>query len=320
MGKSKKHDKKTEHHHHHHHDHDDHHHGHHKKKRRRSGGGFYYILAAFLAVVAIIICTNIFFEVEYIEIEGLTKYAPQLIIDNCGIYSEDKLFRVDGKEVEERLTEQFAYIDNVNVKRKIPSTIVLEIEQCEPSAYFRGVDGYTLIHREGRTLETGVGKPPAGVIEIDGLGEMPDEKDESYAEYSEKLSAFNNIIDSMNENGITGVNFVDLTDVYDITVMYRSRVAIYISTEVQIDYKMEMVKKVLEDAVGSTGMYYINASVPGTTSVREVKSISEFFNSPLFKEEKEESATDDDPNASAEGEAADESSDGEASSGEESDV
>ena len=45
---------------------------------------------------------------------------------------------------------------------------------------------------------------------------------------------------------------------------------------------MAMVKKVISDAVGSTGMYYINASSPGMTSIRPVDSINEFFNSPLY--------------------------------------
>ena len=73
-----------------------------------------------------------------------------------------------------------------------------------------------------------------------------------------------------------------MTDRYDVTIMYRGRVAIYISNESQLDYKMAMVKKVISDAVGSTGMYYINASSPGMTSIRPVDSINEFFNSPLY--------------------------------------
>jgi len=253
-----------------------------RRRRRKSGRGFYYILAGFLAVVAIVVCSNIFFEVEYIEIEGLTKYAPQLIIDNCGIYSGDKLFRVNGEKVEEGLVEQFAYIENVRLGYKIPSTIILKIEQCEPAAYFRGADGHILISSDGRTLETGVDKPPAGVIEVDGLGEMPDEKETGFEAYTEKLNVFNNILQALNENKISGVNFIDLTDLYDIAVMYRNRVAIDISNESQLDYKMAMVKKVIDDAVGSTGMYYINATSPGMTSVRPVDSINEFFNSPIY--------------------------------------
>ena len=253
-----------------------------KRRRHRSGGGFYYILAAFFAAVIILICINVFFKVEYIEIEGLTKYAPQLVVDSCGIYEGDKLFRIKRDDVEKRLTEEFAYIESVKVKRKLPSTVVLVIEQCEPAGYFRDENGYSLINTRGRLLESGVAKPPAGVIEVDGLGAVPDKKDESYDEYIETLDTYNNILKALGDNGITGVNFIDMTDRYDVTIMYRGRVAIYISNESQLDYKMAMVKKVISDAVGSTGMYYINASSPGMTSIRPVDSINEFFNSPLY--------------------------------------
>ena len=264
-----------------------------KRRRRRSGGGFYYILAAFFAAVIILICINVFFKVEYIEIEGLTKYAPQLVVDSCGIYEGDKLFRIKRDDVEKRLTEEFAYIESVKVKRRIPSTVVLVIEQCEPAGYFRDENGYSLINTRGRLLESGVAKPPAGVIEVDGLGAVPDKKDEGYDEYIETLDTYNNILKALSDNGITGVNFIDMTDRYDVTIMYRGRVAIYISNESQLDYKMAMVKKVISDAVGSTGMYYINASTPGMTSIRPVDSINEFFNSPLYaaEEEPEESET-----------------------------
>ncbi len=258
-----------------------------RRRRRRSGGGFYYFLAVFLTAIGILICINVFCKVEYIEIEGLTKYAPQLVIDGCGIYEGDKLFRIKRDEVEKRLTDEFAYIESVRVKRKLPSTVVLVIEQCEPAACFRDENGYSLINTRGRLLEEGVAKPPAGVVEVDGLGAMPDKKDAGYEEYVETLDSYNHNLKAHGDNGITGVNFIDMTDRYDVTIMYRGRVAIYISNESQLDYKLAMVKKVISDAVGSTGMYYINASSPGMTSIRPVDSIDIFFNSPLYAENAE---------------------------------
>ncbi len=282
-----------------------------RRRRRKSGGGFYYILAGLFAAVGVFVCINVFFKVEYIEIEGLTKYAPQLVIDSCGIYEGDRLFRVKRDDVEERLTEQFAYIERVRVKRKLPSTIVLVIEQCEPAGFFRDENGYSLINTRGRLLESGVAKPPAGVVEVDGLGAIPDKKDEGYAEYTDTLAAYNSILKALGDNGITGINFIDMTDRYDITIMYRGRVAIYISNESQLDYKMAMVKQVISDAVGSTGMYYINASTPKMTSIRPVDSIDGFFNSPLYARDAEEELEKERQESSADDGSAAENSDGE---------
>ncbi len=142
-----------------------------RRRRRRTGRqALHYLL---ILVVAIAIMTalslTVFFQIETIEVTGLTKYAAEQVIQASGVQVGQNLFRVSEKQVNQLLTQQFPYVQEVHLKRSYPARLTLEITQAEPLGAALTSAGYVLIGSNGRILEAGVNEVDPEVTIVTGM-------------------------------------------------------------------------------------------------------------------------------------------------------
>ena len=102
------------------------------KKYRRSKGRFGKILL-FLCVVAALaamtVGATVFFQVEQIEVSGNQRYTQEEIVAVTGIQPGDNLFRMNKFAIQDHVKEEMPYIEDILIRRKLPSTITVAVQE-----------------------------------------------------------------------------------------------------------------------------------------------------------------------------------------------
>ena len=108
-----------------------------KRRRRRSRGGgrflsLYLVLAVVVTAVVIGAGCIVFFKVNQFEVEGNQRYSTEEIAKASGVSKGDNLFLVNKTETARKLLDELAYVRSVNIKRKLPDTLVITVARRTP--------------------------------------------------------------------------------------------------------------------------------------------------------------------------------------------
>lgn len=136
-----------------------------KKKRRKKN----YLLRIFVFAV---ICAGLyfllnmsFFDVDEISVENNSYYTSEQIIEKGGVTTGQNIFfESKTRKIKKTLLED-AYIKNVKVSRKLPSTIVIDVEERTEAAAVRYGDIYIIIDESGLVLRHSEVEPKLTLLE-----------------------------------------------------------------------------------------------------------------------------------------------------------
>ena len=103
------------------------------------GGGIYFLLSPF-------------FNIKNIEIIGNQKLTNEEIISLSQVKTDENTFKLVKSNVKKNI-KQNAYIENVNIKRKLPDTIIIEVEERTPTYMISFANAYAYINNQGYFLE-----------------------------------------------------------------------------------------------------------------------------------------------------------------------
>jgi hypothetical protein len=112
------------------------------------------IPAVIIAIIVFaVVCFVFFFKVRTIEVKGASKYNAQTLVIASEIEIGENLYSFDEDTVKENLTLNYPYISDVNIVRRWPDKVILEIKE-ESASYVTEMYGETLILSESlRVLE-----------------------------------------------------------------------------------------------------------------------------------------------------------------------
>lgn len=112
------------------------------------------IVLAIIVFVAIIIgLSNVpLFNIKNIEVVGNTKLSEDKIIDLSGISDSVNLFKLDKASIKKAIKEN-AYVENVEINRKFPNKVIIDIKEREAKYMLQFADSYVYINNQGYMLE-----------------------------------------------------------------------------------------------------------------------------------------------------------------------
>ena len=162
-----------------------------KRRRRRSRGGgrflsLYLVLAVVVTAVVIGAGCIVFFKVNQFEVEGNQRYSTEEIAKASGVSKGDNLFLVNKTETARKLLDELAYVRSVNIKRKLPDTLVITVAETNAAAAIQSGKEWWLVNEEGKVLDTT--KKPKEFIQITGLEMVSPEAGQSMKVKSEDKS------------------------------------------------------------------------------------------------------------------------------------
>lgn len=121
---------------------------------------FFLFLIIFLSFFYLVFFAN-FFQVKNIEISGnqnistdiLKENIENQIIKNLFFLKTKSIFLVDFKKIEKNLLKDFLLISQINLKKKFPNTLYIEIKERKPIAIFCQNENCFFIDKEGVIFE-----------------------------------------------------------------------------------------------------------------------------------------------------------------------
>lgn len=221
-----------------------------RKKHRRFSGVLLFLLAASIMLV---LSTTLLFNVENVNVTGASNYTAEEIIDASGIKAGDNLVRTASDRMASRIEEKLVYVENAEITRAFPDTLVINVEASVPAANFLCDKYVLLISSTGKVLEQ-LGEPKAGLLNFTGTdpkdGLLPGDVFESSDEH--KTTVINELMDyyAKRSEKSDKVTLIDVTDRSNISYTYDDRIVVKLGTVNDIDYKMDFSRKIVTTQIG----------------------------------------------------------------------
>ena len=120
-------------------------------KRRK--GLFFALLATLLIAVSVVGACTVFFQVETVTVTGNERYSEQQILDVASVEMGANMILTPSEQIAQRIYDGLPYIHEVQVHKRFPTTIRLEITECQPAAVITGAASAWLVDANGKLLE-----------------------------------------------------------------------------------------------------------------------------------------------------------------------
>ena len=216
-----------------------------------------------LVATIIIILTSKLFNIKNIEVEGNTRLSNDKIIKLSQLSTEENIFKFNKREVK-KLLEENAYIADVSIKRKLPTTVLIKIEERIPTYMLQFTDSYVYINNQGYMLEISNDKLDIPII----LGFVTDLNNIKAGNRLDKadLEKMNTVIKiyetAKNSELAEYITKVDVSDSKEYKiVMEELKKTIYLGDLTNLNTKMLELKEILHKTQGKEGEIFLNVDL-----------------------------------------------------------
>ncbi len=222
------------------------------RRRKRTVLVCSLLLVLTVVVIGVVFAVNTLFEVKTVVVTGDTRYKAGDIQTAAGIVPGDNLLLLSEKKAVNAVDDLFPWIGTVEIRRHFPDEVEIYVKDATPSCVFSHNGKHLLVSDTGRILERQE-TVPAGYFCVIGLelvsyepGDAVEIVDVTAAKAYEEIAAV------LQEQGVTKVDHVDLTDVYDISLLYDGRITMKLGSPTDLTYKIRFGMKIVagEDGTG----------------------------------------------------------------------
>lgn len=129
-----------------------------KKKRKKK----HYLLKFFILVAVAVgmyfFFTSSLFDIQKVTVENNKHYTAEQIISLAGAKTGENLFGASLSKMKEKLLAD-PYVQNVNLKRKLPDEIVINVEERKEYAAIPFGNSFVIIDDKGLVLRKSAEEP-----------------------------------------------------------------------------------------------------------------------------------------------------------------
>lgn len=239
-----------------------------EKKRQKRNKRVKLFLKIFLFIIliggAIIFAlTSPLFNIKEIKVVNNTQVSSETIISLSEIQIGENIFKFYKGSASNKIKEN-AYIESVNIERKIPGTIEISVEERTPKYSVDFMGKFMYINSQGYFLELSEDKK--GLPIIYGITTNEEEvlpgkrlNDEDLNRLEEVMK----IMSSANENGLEGkITSVDISNKNDYTIyLEEKKKKIHIGNTSNLSNKMLYILAIMEQEDGKEGDIYVNGDL-----------------------------------------------------------
>ena len=205
------------------------------------------------------------FNIKNINVIGNSKISSDTIISLSGLYFEQNIFNISKTQIENSI-KQNAYINNVEIKRKLPDTIEIEVEERIATYMLTLGNAYVYINNQGYILEItteninepiliGYKTPEKDIIEGNRLNEEDLKRINDVLKIVEAMSSGEKAINDL-------ITQIDITDRNDyILTLEKEKKKIHLGDVSDLSTKVLWIDKFLEKEKKSEGTLYLNVNL-----------------------------------------------------------
>ncbi len=205
------------------------------------------------------------FNIKNITVTGNSKISAETIISLSGLNIDQNIFNFWTGDIKEAV-EQNAYIDTVEVKRKLPDSIEINVKERTATYMVTLGNAYVYINNQGYILEItskklevplliGYNTTAEEIAEGNRLNETDLEKLNDILKIMEVASSSNSGISSL----ITQIDISDRSNY--ILSMPKEKKTIYLGDTTNLSTKILWIDKFLDEEKKNEGTIYLNVNL-----------------------------------------------------------
>ncbi|MDR2519865.1 MAG: FtsQ-type POTRA domain-containing protein [Eubacteriaceae bacterium] len=180
-----------------------------RDRKRISKGALALCLAACLAVAAIAFLQSGYFDISYLQIEGMTETGAitrEELMEYGGIEMGANIFSFSARQAEKGILGYVPEAKEARVKRTLPSTVKVAIAERTPFAAIYSNGAYYIADDAGFVMAQSSQIGPPSVITVSGLGNVEIELGTSFDYFqSAKAQTVSYVLKFATERGLEGM-------------------------------------------------------------------------------------------------------------------
>lgn len=222
-----------------------------KKKMNRRRKMKKHIFTIFLAIavfcVGLVLVFSLFFKINTVTVTGDKIYSEKMVVEKSGIETGTNLFRVSENKISEKLSRELPYIKSVTFKRKLPDTLVINVEATKETAAFVSNSVYVLIDETGKILDKDASVLRENVAVVNNVKLKEKQEGEQVVLTSaEKTQTLINLLEAIKKSELVLLTEIDLKNINDIKIKYDDRITFEVGSLTNIETKLARGKAALE--------------------------------------------------------------------------
>ena len=224
-----------------------------RARRRRRRMILFYLFTFFLVIAAAVtLSLTVLFRIDTIQVENTSSYSQEEILEVCGIGKGENLFLADVEEAQSRIDEQLPFSGRVSVSRKLPATLIVNIEAPVLSSVFKQDGQYIVLSDEEKIVEI-TDTLPEGCPLVTGM-KLKDPKvgKQAQAEDKKVLETYQELTETLEKCELSNITEIRMEDIYQMTVVYEDRIRILLGTSNDLQTKISAAKKIVEQELSET--------------------------------------------------------------------
>lgn len=217
-----------------------------RRRKKRGRFGFLYKLLAFVALAAaLVVGATVFFRVETVRVEGNVRYDAQQVVQASGVVQGDNLFAMNKFDTARQIRQLLPYVEEVSIRRDLPDTLVIRVQECRAAAWLESWDGVWLLSAAGKVLEKAE-RAGEDVIQLKGLEFETPEAGAMLTVSSDwelRLAGALALLEALEGSGLDSqVTCIDLSSPSRIVMDYTDRFTVKLPVNGDYDYLLRAMK------------------------------------------------------------------------------
>lgn len=234
------------------------------KSRKGKAGVVYGLVMIILIAVSVVLACTVFFRVEEVEVEGNDRYSVEQILTVADVEQGSNLILTPGDQIANRIYKSLPYVDQVDVRKRFPTTIRLVITESQPVAVLPAATVVTTEEGEEATVENG------DLWIIDAKGKLLEKADESLAlQYisvaglqviepqqgetaqvqpacQKRMETLLSLLQALENRGIVGeITHIDSTLSTEVSLVYDGRITGKLLSNTDFDRKLQIFQEIV---------------------------------------------------------------------------
>ncbi|MGI6587549.1 MAG: cell division protein FtsQ/DivIB [Peptococcia bacterium] len=230
-----------------------------KRKRNKPIIGLSFFLLFCLLLSFYFFINSAFFNLQKIEVRGCSTIEKETVINLSGLTLGTNLFKIDIQEAITKL-ELHPVIKTVYVSRKLPYTLVLDVNERIPIALVVGSGEYLVIDEEGIYIKQvddllNFNLPVISGITLNEEISLGDNLTTSGLESALQLLRL------MDKSFLENVTEINATTSYNLTLKMLQGVKIHFGEPEEIERKLQLIQELLvenEELINKQTVEYID--------------------------------------------------------------
>lgn len=217
------------------------------RKRKMKKHLISIVLALIVMCVGLVLVFSLFFKINTITISGDKVYSDKTVTKKSGIVIGENLFKVNEEKLSEKLSKDLPYIKSVTVERKLPDTVIINVEAAKEIAAVTTKKGFVLLDETGKVLDkdASILKENVAVINNIKLKEYI-EGEKVVLTDEKKTEALLKLFEAIKNADMPLLTEIDLKNINDIKIKYDDRITFAVGSLTNIETKLARGMAALE--------------------------------------------------------------------------